>query len=130
MNLTFIIKGSTATERHMIEHMFLICTKNYTEPRSLEEYVRSTLNEKDFDNFRSYHDYTECTFFNLKPEVAEMIKSELKTWYFTKEDFYFEKRILEIEYANLDYKLIKTEKQALGLTQEITDIKEIQVYDF
>ena len=87
MNLTFIIEGGTATERHILEHLFLMRTKNFPEPRSLEINIRTKTDDKNFDNFHSYLDYTECTFLSIPTETSELILKEYKTWYFTKEDF-------------------------------------------
>ena len=66
MNLTYIIKGGTATERHMIEHLFLMRTQNYMEPRSLEKYIRSTVLDKNFDSF---HGFEMGIFMNMEVPV-------------------------------------------------------------
>ncbi len=125
MNLTFIIEGGTATERHILEHLFLMRTKNFPESRSLEMYIRNKVDNKNFDSFHSYLDYTECTFLSIPTEISELILEEYKTWYFTEEDFDFEKRIIEIEYSHINKKVLKKEKKIIEDNQEITDINQI-----
>jgi hypothetical protein len=105
-------------------------TKNFPEPRSLEMKIRTKTDDKNFDNFHSYLDYTECTFLSIPTEISELILKEYKTWYFTKEDFDFEKRVIEIEYFHINKKVLEKQKKIIGDNQEITDINQIMNMTF
>ncbi len=101
MDLIFSIQNNNPTLRHLFEHLLFYRTENYKEVLSLEKNIRKILNtSKRFDYKYTTQDKSFLIYKDITKEISQLLKEEIKTSYFTKEDFETEKRVLEIEHAH------------------------------
>ena len=130
MNVSYILKSHTATERHVLEHLFLYRSKNYPVATTFYSYLLSLGVEQ---YFASWYEYMEITFYNVTDSIIKVIDLEMSSWYFTKEDFELEKRVILIEASNYNKDKVELDINNLFMTnryRSVCDAGELEDIDF